>query len=179
MPRINRRRRASKVHTGALTLSRREHLVYGCVMLGDDQQPFASEAEERATWLLHRESLLAEHRPGERPAGFYIHDLHIPRPLHWWQELEILLKHELLSGEEIIAVENLHPELSPSQSANFLSGYDKPGVDGRRMDQHSLEQLLGEFSFAAEWHKQRGRPELSARYQRRAEVIFKVLAGAP
>ncbi len=42
---------------------------------------FASEAERRAAWELHRESIMAAHQPGQRPEGWWSFESDAPAPL--------------------------------------------------------------------------------------------------
>ncbi len=52
--------------------------------------PFASEAERRAAWALHRESIMAAHQPGARPQAWWAFEsgappsLREPIPTYGW-----------------------------------------------------------------------------------------------
>src|ERR1035438_1214461 len=132
---------------GRLTGAQREVLTHGYTIIFDGDPTFESEAAEQRAWSQHREVLVSEHLPGQRPAAFYKFDLAVARPNTWPAELEVLLKHDLLSPDERVAIEATRPELSPSQPASLYSAFVRPDVT--RMDRGSLERHLEQFSFCA------------------------------
>ena len=149
MPRKPRR---ARLRTVGLTPHQREILLFGVddvfkpaalVDLGPlddaDVARLVAETETRdfpegaaATWrryraeLIHHESL----SPGQRPAAFWRFDVGVTPPCHWWAELDLLMRHNLLTPEEAIAVERDHASLS-AESAVRVRGRLPGGVESR------------------------------------------------
>jgi|SRR5581483_5615500 len=183
MPRINRRRPMLK--TRGLSLVQRQMLMWGC-QLSPMTEPdaFASEAEMRAAWNEYRDEIMAALRaPGRRPFAYYKFDLRIDDPpVNWFTELPVLVKHDLLTKEEIIALENERQVLGLDDSA--FAAYDTEAGARRAMHLGSpsvmmtteqtlveLRRLAGTFEAATLWHSWRHRPEMADRFRRRAEIV--------
>ena len=183
MPRKPRR---ARLKTGRLSAHRREILLFGVDdvfkpaalvevgSLGDaDIARLIAETERRdfpegaaATWrryraeLIHHESL----SPGQRPAAFWRFDVAVTPPCHWWAELDLLMRHNLLSPEEAVVIERDHTSLAaepPSESGGACLG---------ALSLVELGHVGAEFNLTAAWHLWRGRPELATKYALRAQA---------
>ena len=141
--------------------------------------PFESETEERLMWERHRAELLAECQPGRRPAAFWRFDLRVTPPSSWPAELGLLVAHELVTPEEMIAIEASNPLLDSRQSPQFNSSFESPDAIRRlHGDPGTLKIMHAEFRFAAEWHQRRGRPKLAESYALRARTVQEFLESA-
>ena len=139
--------------------------------------PFASHSDARTAWRRHGAELLAGHSPGERPSAFFEFDLRVPTPSTWWEQLRILLDHKLMAPEEIIAIEAANALLDPQQSTGYNSVFESfAGTRVANLGPVVLRQLAAEFAFAADWHADRNRLELTQRYQRRASCVRVVIS---
>jgi len=137
------------------------------------------DRQMRSLWNRHRSELMLEGTaPGRRPYGFYKYDLGITSPCHWWQELQILIDRDLLTGEEAFAVETVRDVLSPNQSRN--SGFeDKDTIARMGLSEPVLRHVQAEFGAASCWHRSRGRAELATQYQLRGDTINSYLSEVP
>jgi hypothetical protein len=172
----NAKRRRRMQRTG-LTDTQHEVLCFGLALMGWGAA-FESEAAERAAWHVYRAELLAEHhRPGSRPFGYYKHELNL-QGIYWWhQEVDALLRNNLIDQTEALAIEKIH---------GILAGDQKEGVCGMFGDAERIRELgLGrvvlernaaQFSLAEAWHRWRGRKELAEKYRMLAAVTRSVVA---
>lgn len=148
----------------------REHLLHGFSFTGRLVDVDTIEVEERAQrqflaemrklWTQHRTELMAEGTaPGRRPYGFYRFELEA-EPRTAFEEIDILDKAGLVTGEEAIAIEKANEVLNAKQSPEFAS---KAHVGLR--DRAMLRGLACEHRIAADWQARRGRAELQAKYE--------------
>jgi hypothetical protein len=184
MPRKPRR---ARLRTVGLTPHQREILLFGVddvfkpaalvdlSPLNDaDLARLVAETERRdfpegaaATWRRYRDELIHHESlsPGQRPAAFWRFDVGVTPPCHWWAELDLLMRHNLLTPEEAIAIERDHASLSPNPPAG--SG----GACRGALSPAGLGHIGAEFNLAAAWHLWRGRPELAEVYRLRAQAV--------
>ncbi len=169
MPRVRRRGNALRF-SGAML----EALVLGDGDFTDGGPGFASATEERAAWIAHRNALMAEHSgPGRRPFGFYRHDLG-RAPMHWFDEIRVLLEHGLIDATEALLCEKAHHVLSDNEAV--YSAFERaPLIRGMGLSPSVLAHCGREFELAATWHTWRGRRELAAKYRSRVEAIRDVM----
>ncbi len=182
-----RKLRRPRLRSAGLTPHQREILLFAVddvfkpaalVDLGSlddaDVARLIAETEKRdfpegaaATWhryraeLIHHESLSL----GQRPAAFWRFDVGVTPPCHWWAELDLLMRHNLLAPEEAIAVERDHASLSPNPPSECGGACLGP------LNPAELGHLGAEFDVVGAWHLWRGRPELAERYRLRAQAI--------
>lgn len=170
---IKRRRRKQR---SQFTQAMLEQLIFGSVMLAQDEACFETVEEEREAWHRTRHLLLAEHTsPGHRPNAFFRFDLGEEQAFRWqwWQEIEALERNGLLNREEEVAIESIHRGLAGDQSEHLYERLRDPKVVfgeakycGSVSDQSkiSLRRQETEFAFVAGWHARRGRVGLEAKY---------------
>lgn len=172
MPRVRRRGNALRFSTAML-----ESLIRGDGGFTDGGPGFASATEERAEWIAHRNSLMAEYSgPGRRPFGFYKHDLGA-EPLQWFDEIRALLEHGLIDATEALLIERIHHVLSESETV--YSAFERAAlIRGMGLSPAVLLHCQREFELATAWHTWRARPELAAKYRLRAQTVRDVMQDA-
>ncbi len=165
--RINRLRRAH-ANRGGLTSAQRQLLLYDQVFIETPGEAgFANDQQARAAWKAHSAELMAEFgdQPGRRPAGWWAYKVGIDPPAHWYQEAGELEARGLLSADETFRLEHTRRELAADQG-DFASAI----FDRKDWGAYMLQRFHGEFTFAAGWHRRRGRAELEQKYERLAAV---------
>jgi hypothetical protein len=167
--RINRRIRARESPRFETGSTQYQLLMWGTLLLPGFGPGFENDDEARRAWREHRTELLAGCRAGERPYGFYRWDLGIvDRVVHrWFDQLAVLLEHNLIDAEQVFAIEAEHTTLSPSAPA-FIEDFFADSREGllRVVDgpvgtpvspsaterSHTLQCFRREFNLCAEWH---------------------------
>lgn len=120
-----------------------------------------------AAWNKHRAELLATCQPGHRPYAFWKFDVLVDPPVSWWQEARLLVQHSLLTAEEELAMERVRLVLDPAKLPAGTAHLD--------YSRSVLKHMLSEHSFAAEWHRRRGRGDIADAHAAEAERIARQL----
>ncbi len=181
MASIRRNRRSRVRSTRGLTGAQMEILLHGCVMLWHEQPGFESHAERLAGWRKHGRELLAASHPGSRPAAFYEFDLQESRvSWRWYDQIAVLLRHELIDQAEAVTIESDHPRLKLDAPSEHYFADSTEGL--KRIfcsDGHGLRCHLREMELAVAWHKWRNRPAMVEIFERRSENRAGSTAGRP
>ena len=169
MPKIRRK----GVRQRGLNDAQEHLLIFGCVFGAHHQERFASEVDERAAWELHRERLMAQVKdPGRRPHAYYKFDLGVDPPWRWFDEIEILLDHNLIGEDEAIKIERNVEMLSGDQAEAYCASFDgEKTIAWMQLSPDSWCDFAEQFDVAAKWHQWRGREGLAERYRTRAELM--------
>lgn len=149
----------------------RQNLLFGVPFCGAGSG-FVDDVARRAAWCQHRAELMAAHEPGQRPAAYFQFDLREDLGGgRWWQQVAVLLRRGLIDPMEATNCERIYPLLDAVQPAGG-NVFDEPGELAKQtLPVDVLCGLVEQFELAAAWHGWRGRPEIAAQYQRRAEVV--------
>lgn len=186
MPRIQRRSRLKK--TGVVPGSTRWQILMYATPFFEDGSTFENDTEMRTAWKAHRHEMLAACDAGRRPYGYYHFELGIDLvSWKWYDEIRVLLDHNLVDQVEAAAIEALHGALS-SRAPVYSEDYFADSSQGilRIVDSgghaslprerfHSLDNFQREFELCATWHKWRGRPDFQALYELRAAIVHSVI----
>lgn len=177
MPRVRRRGHA---YTGSgLSGTQREILIYGVPMLCREGPDFDSDEHRRRSWVQHRSELLAESRPGIRPAAFFEFDLRESRiAWRWFDQIALLLKHGLIDPTEAFAIECEHHYLAQHVPVEFYFADRAEGVKRLFGDfGYGLQCHIRQMELSIAWHQWRNRPALIEVFERRLKVAQTVLEG--